>query len=73
MPALLTTLAVLLVGPLAQAEVLNQRLIYNQDPWDPENRLEVGDCQKGTDGSITCDTRPQGQVWVETLVNGNNN
>merc|ERR1711939_193433 len=55
------------------ADVLEQRVIYDQDPWDPENRLEVGDCQKGTDGSITCDTRPQGQVWVETLVNGNNN
>jgi hypothetical protein len=55
-----------------RAEVLEQRVIYDQDPWDPQNRLEVGDCQRGSDGSITCDTRPQGQVWVETVEHGRN-
>ena len=40
MPALLAALAVV-AGPLARAEVLNQRLIYNQDPWDPDTHLEV--------------------------------
>ena len=72
MPALLAALALLLAGPLARAEVLNQRLIYDQDPWDPQSRLEVGDCQEGSDGSITCDTRPQGQAWVESVENNRN-
>jgi hypothetical protein len=60
----------LLTAMSAQADVLEQRVIYDQDPWDSQNRLEVGDCQQGSDGSITCDTRPQGQVWVETRVSG---
>ena len=69
MPALLGTLALLLAGPLARAEVLNQRLIYNQDPWDPDTHLEV-DCAPSADGSISCDTRPPGQAWVETTITG---
>jgi len=60
----------LLLAIPAQADVLEQRVIYDQDPWDPQNRLEVRDCQQGGDGSITCDTRPQGQAWVETRVSG---
>ena len=60
----------LLIAMSAQADVLEQRVIYDQDPWDSQNRLEGGDCQQGSDGSITCDTRPQGQVWVETRVSG---
>lgn len=54
---------------MARAEVLNQRLIYNQDPWDPDTHLEV-DCAPGADGSISCDTRPPGQAWVETTITG---
>ena len=61
----------LLASPAAplHADVLEQRVIYDQDPWDPQSRLEVGDCQEGSDGSITCDTRPQGQAWVESVEN----
>ena len=69
MPALLAALALLLAGPLARAEVLNQRLIYNQDPWDADTHLEV-DCAPSADGSVSCDTRPPGQAWVETTITG---
>ena len=48
--------------------VIYLRLIYTQDPWDPATRLEVGDCVTGADGSVTCDTRPPGQPWVETTI-----
>ena len=68
MPALLAALALSVVSPLARADVLNQRLIYDQDPWDPDTRLEVGDCVTAADGSVTCDTRPPGQGWVETTI-----
>ena len=68
MPALLAALALLVVAPLARADVLNQRLIYDQDPWDPDTRLEVGDCVTAADSSVTCDTRPPGQGWVETTI-----
>ena len=55
-----------------KTDVLEQRVIYDQDPWDPQSRLEVGDCQEGSDGAITCDTRPQGQAWVESVENNRN-
>ena len=69
MPALLAALALLFGSPWARADVLNERLIYNQDPWDPDTRLEVN-CAPSADGSVTCDTRPPGQAWVETTITG---
>lgn len=54
-----------------RADVLEQRLLYTDDPWDPATPLEVGNCIQGADGSLTCDTRPQAQPWVETVTDDN--
>jgi hypothetical protein len=50
----------------ARAQILNQEVLFDQDPWDSQSRLGVGDCITNADGSITCDTKPKAQVWVET-------
>ena len=54
-----------------RAEELEQRLLYTDDPWDPATPLEVGNCFQGADGSLTCDTRPKAQPWVETVTDDN--
>ncbi len=62
----------LLLSPTAlQADVLQRDLIYDDDPWDPATPLEVGNCVQGADGSLTCDTRPKAQPWVETVTDDN--
>ena len=54
-----------------RADVLQRDLIYDDDPWDPATPLEVGNCSRGADGSLTCDTRPQAQPWEETVTDDN--
>jgi hypothetical protein len=66
------TAALGLLSPTGlQAEVLQRDLIYDDDPWDPATPLEVGNCSRGADGSLTCDTRPQAQPWEETVTDDN--
>ncbi len=67
----LTSLAVASAG-FVKADILNQTIIYNQDPWDTQSQLGSDNCRSYPDGSMTCDTRPKGQVWVETYGVGYN-
>ncbi len=64
--ALALLLSWLAAAAPARAQILNQEVLFDQDPWDSQSRLGVGDCITNADGSITCDTKPKAQVWVET-------
>lgn len=69
--AIVATLGLLLSPTGLQADVLQRDLLYDDDPWDPATPLEVGNCVQGADGSLTCDTRPEAQPWVETVTDDN--
>ena len=67
----LTAVLGLLTPSGLKADVLQRDLLYDDDPWDPATPLEVGNCSRGADGSITCDTRPRAQPWVESVTDDN--
>jgi hypothetical protein len=70
-PAVLAGSSLVFGSPLlAWGQILQQQVIFDQDPWDPQSRLGVGNCVTAADGSETCDTRPKAQVWVETVGDG---
>jgi hypothetical protein len=68
----LTCLGFISFGMPSQADILNQRVLFDQDPWDPQSQLGSSNCHTNPDGSMTCDTRPRGQVWVESYGVGYN-
>ena len=69
---LICSIAVCFTNPCNANTILDQSIIYDQDPWDPQSQLDSSDCHSNPDGSLTCDTRPKGQAWVETYETGDN-
>jgi hypothetical protein len=66
------SIAFCFVPPCNANTILNQSIIYDQDPWDAQSQLGSSNCHSNPDGSLTCDTRPRGQAWVETYGTGYN-